>query len=147
MRMERMKAFRNILLTSMHARDFFLTFDVEDFMNGKSICALDRILELLKKYNLKGLFFITGNMIEKLRFFPEILDLLNVHEIGYHSSSHSIRSNIFEYNDLEDYEEAYLESQERETSRINILTGEIEGSGGIELLRARTVARTTMIKM
>lgn len=135
MRMETMKTIKKILLISKRAKVFFLTFDVEDFINDKSISAIYAILELLKKYKLKGLFFITGHMIEKLRCFSEILDLLNTHEIGYHSSSHSIRPNIFEYNDVKNYEEAYLESYERETSHVNVLTGEIKGKGGIELLR------------
>lgn len=116
-------------------RMLFLTFDVEDFVNTRSIYALHKILELLRKYDLKALFFVTGHMTSKLCFFPEVLDLLNAHQIGYHSSSHSVRPNIFEYADTKDYEEACLESYRRENSYINPLTGELQGGGGIELLR------------
>jgi hypothetical protein len=74
-------------------------------------------------------------MCEKLRSFPEILSLLEQHEIGYHSTSHSVHPNIFEYTDIENYEAAYHISLRREQSRINPLTGEIEGQGGFLLLK------------
>lgn len=90
---------------------------------------------MLKKHSLRGLFFITGHMAEKLEKFPEILEMLRVHEIGYHSSSHSVRPTIFEFTDIENYEEAYRNSQERETSHINPLNGQVEGTGGIYVLR------------
>lgn len=67
--------------------------------------------------------------------FPEILDRLQVHEIGYHSTCHSIRPNIFEYTDLESYQDAYAISLKRETAHVDPLSGEIEGRGGIEVLR------------
>jgi len=109
----------------------FLTFDTEDFTNTNSITALRIVLEMLDKYNFKTIFFITGHMAEKLEKFPNIVQLLNEHEIGYHSSSHSVRPAIFEFTDIEDYEKAYQISLERETSHINPLTGKIEGKGGI----------------
>jgi hypothetical protein len=93
-------------------------------------------LELLKKRELPGLFFITGNMAEKLSNFPAIVDLLNEHQIGYHSSSHSVHPTVFEFTDVKSYEEAYQTSLIRETAHINPLTGEIEGSGGIHALQA-----------
>ena len=70
-----------------------------------------------------------------MRDFPEILNLLEGHEIGYHSSSHSVHPNIFEYTDVENYDVAYKASLERECSRINPLTGKIEGPGGFLLLK------------
>jgi len=94
-----------------------------------------RLLEQLKKHELKALFFVTGAMAERLQTHPEILKLLEEHEIGYHSSSHSVHPTIFEFTDVEKYEEAYQTSTLRETSHINPLTGEIEGTGGILLLR------------
>ena len=66
---------------------------------------------------------------------PSIVDMLAEFEIGYHSSSHSVRPLILEYTDVEDYKEAYRVSLERETSHINPLTGKIEGKGGIHILR------------
>jgi hypothetical protein len=113
----------------------YLTFDCEDFINTKSVFALYRILELLQKYDLKGIFFLTGHFAEKLSSFPHILNLLENHDIAYHGSSHSVRPTIFEYTDIEDYEVAKKISLERETSKINPLTGECEGKGGISLLR------------
>jgi peptidoglycan/xylan/chitin deacetylase (PgdA/CDA1 family) len=115
---------------------FFLTFDTEDFISENSVPGLHNILKLLKKYELVGLFFITGNMAEKLSTFPETVDLLNEHQIGYHSSSHSIHPTLFEYTDVESYEEAIQTSLIRETAHINPLTGQIEGSGGIRALQA-----------
>lgn len=117
------------------ARTLFLTFDVEDFINDRSIKALHGILEILKRNRLEALFFITGHMAEKLVGHEEILDLLREHQIGYHSSSHSVRPTILEYTDVEDYAQAQLESIRRETSHINPLTGAIEGRGGINSLR------------
>lgn len=113
-----------------------MTFDTEDFISENSVPGLHNILELLKKYELPGLFFITGNMAEKLSNFPETVDLLSEHQIGYHSSSHSVHPLLFEFTDVESYEEAYQTSLIRETAHINPLTGEIEGSGGIHALQA-----------
>ena len=118
----------------MHS--FFLTFDTEDFISENSVPGLHKILELLKKHELTGLFFITGNMAEKLSNFPTTVNLLSEHQIGYHSSSHSIHPTLFEFTDVESYEEAYQTSLIRETSHINPLTGKIEGPGGIHALRA-----------
>jgi len=97
---------------------------------------LHYILELLQKYDLRALFFITGHMAEKLRGFPKILDLLEDHEIGYHSSAHSVHPTIVEYTDIKDYGLARQISLKRETSHINPLTGECEGKGGIIFLKA-----------
>jgi peptidoglycan/xylan/chitin deacetylase (PgdA/CDA1 family) len=115
---------------------FFLTFDTEDFISENSVPGLHNILELLKKHELSGLFFITGNMAEKLSNFPATVDLLSEHQIGYHSSSHSVHPTIFEFTDVKSFEEAYQTSLIRETAHINPLTGAIEGSGGIHALQA-----------
>lgn len=113
----------------------YLTFDVEDFINDRSLDALERILKLLNKRHLKGLFFITGHMAEKLARLPQIVDSLDEHEIGYHSTSHSVHPTVFEYTDVGDYQEAYHTSLSREVAHINPLSGAIEGRGGIEALR------------
>ncbi len=75
-------------------------------------------------------------MAEKLSNFPATVELLNEHQIGYHSSGHSIHPTLFEFTDVESYEEAYQTSLIRETAHINPLTGEIEGSGGIHASKA-----------
>lgn len=113
----------------------YLTFDVEDIINDSSMLALQKLLELLKKENFKGIFFITGNAAEKLSSFNYILSALSEHEIGYHSSSHSVRPTIFEYTDIPDYQEAVKIALKRETSHINPLAGKIEGEGGIMALK------------
>lgn len=112
-----------------------LTFDIEDFINTNAVKTLFIILEILKKYRLRAIFFITGHMAEKLNNFPEILNLLKNHEIGFHSSSHSVRPIIQEYTDVKSYHQAYSISLERETAHINPLTGKIEGKGGIDYLQ------------
>jgi peptidoglycan/xylan/chitin deacetylase (PgdA/CDA1 family) len=117
------------------ANKLYLTFDVEDFINDRSLSALRFILKLLKKHDVGGLFFITGHMAEKLRSCTQILNMLEDNEIGYHSTSHSVHPNIFEYTDIDNYQRAHQISLVREVSHINPLTGEIEGEGGIELLR------------
>jgi len=113
----------------------YLTFDCEDFINPRSTYMLHYILELLEKYNLRALFFVTSHMAQKLSHFPEILNLLESHEIGYHSCSHSVRPTIFEYTDVENYMNAYHLSITKETAHINPLTGESDGNGGIECLQ------------
>jgi peptidoglycan/xylan/chitin deacetylase (PgdA/CDA1 family) len=113
----------------------FLTFDVEDFINDRSLDALERILSILKARRKNALFFITGHMAEKLIRFPKIVELLGEHEIGYHSTSHSVHPTIIEYTDVQSYDEAYEKSLARETAHINPLSGTAEGKGGIESLK------------
>ena len=122
-------------MTPSICRKIFLTFDVEDFVNRRSLKSLNFILKLLRKHELQGLFFITGHMAEKLAFCKETLGLFADQKIGYHSSSHSVRPTILEYTDISDYAAARRESIRRECSHINPLTGKIEGKGGINFLR------------
>lgn len=112
-----------------------LTFDVEDFMSDLSLRALALILKLLRRHNLRGLFFITGNMSEKLSGIRDIVRLLEDHEIGYHSSSHSVRPTIPEFTDVQSFSDAVEISLSRETSHIDPLTGEPGGVGGVKKLR------------
>ena len=116
-------------------RQLILTFDIEDFINPNETYALRFILAVLSKYDLKALFFLTGHVAERFSKDPEILDLLSEHEIGFHSSGHSVHPTIPEYTDTESYEEAYEVSLKRETSHINPFSGKIEGEGGISLLQ------------
>ena len=116
-------------------KKLILTFDIEDFINPNAIIALRTILEMLNIYRIRSILFITGHMAERLSNFPEILDLLKNHEIGFHSSSHSVRPTIPEFTDIKNYHNAYKISIERETAHINPLTGDIEGEGGIFFLK------------
>jgi peptidoglycan/xylan/chitin deacetylase (PgdA/CDA1 family) len=116
-------------------RQLILTFDIEDFINSNETHALRFILTMLSKHDLKALFFLTGHVAERFSNNPEILDLLAEHEIGFHSSGHSVHPTIPEYTDTESYEEAYAVSLKREISHINPFSGKIEGEGGIYLLQ------------
>ena len=115
--------------------DLFLTFDVEDFIKEKSFLILKQILDILDDAELRGLFFITGHMADKLKSYPELKQRLSNHEIGYHSTAHSVRPLIIEYTDVEDYCESIEISLKRETSRISPTTGEILGPGGLLSLK------------
>jgi hypothetical protein len=116
--------------------DVFLSFDVEDYINTKSMENLGILLRLLDKYELRGIFFITGTVAEGLHNYPEIQNLLRKHEIGYHSTCHSIRPRIFEYTDTQDYDEAIAVSANIETSHIDPTTSTIQSKkGGIHALR------------
>lgn len=75
-------------------------------------------------------------MAEKLFDFPDTVALLNDHQIGFHTSSHSVHPILFEFTDVENYEEAYRISLLRESAHINPLTGAIEGKGGLYALKA-----------
>ncbi len=115
---------------------FLLTFDAEDYISPESTLFLKPFLESLKRYEFKALFFLTGHMAEKLKEHTDIVELLKEHEIGYHSSSHSVHPTIFEFTDIENYEEAYKGALRRETSHINPLNGTIEGIGGIQAVQS-----------
>jgi len=117
-------------------RKFLLTFDVEDFINPNAVYAVQRVLEILQEYKLKAIFFITHLMAEKLSSYPKIIDMLRKHEIGYHSSSHSVHPTIPEYTDVKSYKKAYEISIQRETSYINPITGKPEKEGGIYFLQS-----------
>ena len=49
---------------------------------------LDKILELLRKYDVKATFFVVGELLESN---PEILDKIldSEHEIGFHTMKHT----------------------------------------------------------
>ncbi len=108
-----------------------LTFDCEDFVNDRATYALRWVLQCLNKNSLKGLFFITGSMAEKLSFYPDIVELLSNHVIGYHSSAHSVRPTLVEYADVPSFEVARELTKKRETSHVNPVTGKLEGKGGL----------------
>jgi len=118
-----------------------LTFDVEglppkeDIFDNASLICLRTTLDLLENVGFKGIFFITASAAEQISKHSELVERLSNHEIGYHSSSHSVKPRIIEYTDVASYQEAVTIALERETSHINPETGLIEGSGGILALR------------
>ena len=124
-----------------HRNQVLLTFDVEglppreDIFNNSALMCLHKTLDLLENVDFKGIFFITASAAEQIRKYPDLVERLSCHEIGYHSSSHTVRPGIIEYTDVASYEEAMAISLKRETSHINPETGKIEGRGGIWALR------------
>lgn len=114
--------------------ELFLTFDIEDFINEISMRILFRIVKDLERHRLRALFFITGQMAEKLIGFPTIVNLLHEQEIGYHSSGHSVHPAVFKFTDVNSYEKAYKVSIQRETSHVDPFTGKMKGRGGIYAL-------------
>jgi peptidoglycan-N-acetylglucosamine deacetylase len=62
---------------------FFLTFD-----DGPHEQNTPKILEILKKYNVKATFFIVGSIAEK---YPQLVKLIwkDGHEVANHSYSHN----------------------------------------------------------
>jgi len=127
-----------------------LTFDVEglppreDSFDGASLMCLRKTLDLLENVDFKGIFFITASAAEQIRKYPDLVEQLSCHEIGYHSSSHSVKPRIIEYTDVASYKEAVAVSLKRETSHINPETGQIEGKGGILALR-KTFPRNDIV--
>lgn len=118
-----------------------LTFDVEglppkeDVFDNASLMCLRMIVDLLDEKSCKGIFFITASAADHISKYPDLVERLSNHEVGYHSSSHSVKPRIIEYTDVASYEDAVAISLKRETSHINSETGQIEGEGGILTLR------------
>lgn len=133
-----------------HRSKVLLTFDIEgppkkeDFFDRTSLMCLKIVLELLERNDFRGIFFITGSAAEQIRRHPDLVELLDHHEIGYHSSSHTVSPRIVEYTDIASYEEARTVSLKRETSHVNPKTGSIEGEGGILSLR-KTFAEKNIV--
>ena len=119
----------------------FLTFDVEgpapyeDLIEERTLFILTTILKKLRKNKLKAIFFLPGSVAKTLSNYDELIELLRPHEIGYHSTTHSIRPLIFEYTDVPDHEKAFKISLERETASIHPVTGKNVGEGGLLLLK------------
>ena len=122
-------------------RVIFLTFDVEgpatyeDFVEERTLFALITILKKLKKNKLRAVFFLPGSVAKILSNYDEIIELLQPHEIGYHSATHSIRPLIFEYTDVPNYKRAFEISLEEETASLNRNVGKRVGEGGLLLLK------------
>ena len=133
-----------------HPNQVLFTFDVEglppteDSFDNASLMCLSKIVDLLDEKSFKGIFFLTGSAAEEVGKHPDLAKRLSSHEIGYHSSSHSIKPRIIEYTDLPNYQDAVAISLERETSHINPKTGKIEGEGGILALR-KTFPRNEIV--
>jgi predicted nucleotidyltransferase len=99
----------------------FLTFDVEgpapheDVLDRRTQFILMVILKKLKRNKLRGLLFLPGSGACAVQNNPELMEALQSHEIGYHSSTHSTGSLILQFTDIADYNEAIRVSIEKET--------------------------------
>lgn len=133
--MQRTKAIANNVRFSSNKKKVFLTFDVEDAANKQAAMPLlYNILQITEKCNLRGLFFVTGQIAKVIRLYPGILRLLASHKIGYHSADHFVRS-IVETADVGSYDKAIKELLRRETSPTNPTSDDSKGSNGIESVR------------
>lgn len=114
-----------------------LTFDVEgpppreDYFCDSSAFCMKSVLDLLERNSFRGIFFITGSVAEKLRKYPRLAKRLSRHTIGYHSSVHYAQMGILRFTDVQSYSEAVSISIKRETSRINLENGKIQGKDGL----------------
>ncbi|MGD0028168.1 MAG: polysaccharide deacetylase family protein [Candidatus Bathyarchaeia archaeon] len=114
----------------------FLTFDVEgpapheDVLDQRTQFIIMVILRKLRRNRLRGLFFLPGSVACAVQKHPELLEALQSHEIGYHSSTHSTRPLIFEFTDIPDYNAAIAVSIEKETqlSRSSVAKN-VQGKG------------------
>jgi hypothetical protein len=87
-------------------KKLYITFDIEDTKSPDALRAILLVLRDLQRNHLRGIFFITGEMLSVLSVDKSLLKMLAAHEIGYHSSLHTRRPTIQEYTDLQDYDEA-----------------------------------------
>lgn len=91
-----------------------LTFDVEDTKSPDALRALEIFLSMLEMNHLRGIFFITGEMANRLKVSTSNVKRLRTHEIGYHTSVHSERPTLIERVDLQDFHKAIQKSMQIE---------------------------------
>ena len=87
----------------------YLTFD-----DGPSIYTKD-ILDVLKRYNVKATFFVTGMNSEQYDYYQKILD--DGHSLGIHTYSHV-------YNDIYKSLDSFVEDFDKMRNLIYEKTGE-----------------------
>ncbi len=91
-------------------------FDCEDFITPESDDALEKLAEILKENNVRGVFKLVG---EKLRVLErrgrwDVIDALRYHEVGYHTNFHSVHPTVAEYLKDMEFEDGALEFLKRE---------------------------------
>lgn len=79
--------------------NLFFWFDVEDYITPQSDAALGRLIGLFDRHGLKATFKLVGEKVRGLqrRGHDEILGKLQVHDIGYHTDTHSRPPTVAEY--------------------------------------------------
>lgn len=83
-------------------------FDTEDFTTIESTVAAARIAKILEEEGCKGSFMTVGRVAQELirnkRF--DLIDVLNRHEINFHTKDHTVHPTLIEYTDVEDFNRA-----------------------------------------
>jgi len=94
----------------------FFWFDCEDFVTPESDDALERLAEILKLNNVRGVFKLVGEKIRTLekRKRQDVLNALKGHDIGFHTNFHSVHPTVAEYLKDMDFESGALEFLRRE---------------------------------
>jgi hypothetical protein len=101
-----------------------LLFDVEDLCWPESDDITLELATRLTGHGVQGSFMVVG---EKARLFAErgrtdIIAALQDHDIGSHTTNHSIHPTIAEYLANTDWEEGVLEAMEKEGNGLTMLT-------------------------
>jgi len=113
------------------------TFDTEDFLTPETNPVLGELVGILNKHGVKGEFYIVAEKARVLaERFPEVIEMLSEHTIGYHQNGHSVHPTIAEYSNGKSWREAVEEAFKYETKRIDIYTGRLymNDTGGIRLV-------------
>ncbi len=93
-------------------KEVLLTFDIEgvppneDSLDGSSLMCLHRVLDMMDEHRFRGIFFIAGVMAEQIGAYPETVERLSQHRIGYHGTSHERSLPIIQRSDVPDYKQA-----------------------------------------
>jgi peptidoglycan/xylan/chitin deacetylase (PgdA/CDA1 family) len=100
-----------------------LWFDTEDYILPASDDAAKRIANFLTSQGIRATFKIVG---EKARFLEgrqrrDVINALSLHEIGYHSNTHSQHPTPAEYESVLDWEQGVEEFDRRERSGFDDL--------------------------
>lgn len=122
------------------------TFDTEDFLTPETNPVLGELVEILDKHGVKGEFYMVAEKARVLaEEYPDVLEALSHHVIGYHQNGHSVHPTIAEYSDGKPWREAVETAFEYETKRINIYTGELSTNetGGTKFVQ-NTFGRETL---
>jgi hypothetical protein len=97
------------------------SFDVEDFITPEADDAALRWAQLLAKHGVKGCFCVVGEKARALRKRGrvDVIEALKLHEVGYHSDTHSLHPTIAEYLEELDWDEGVDEVIRREVRGIH----------------------------
>ena len=113
---EKLKEFNACYLGDTSEKKIYLTFDA-GYENGQT----EKILDTLKKHNVRAVFFLVGNF---LKTSPDIVKRMvsEGHTVGNHTFTHPDMSSITDkdsfYKELNDLSELYKETVGSEMTRL-----------------------------